>query len=251
MILEHLNETSPLAAVGVLLTVFVGACIQATIGVGFGLAVAPVLFFIRPDLVPALVIILGMSSAFGGIVGDQKHIVWNEVFTALVGRVIGIGAAGYILSLVTDIRQFSIVFALAMLVTLGLSMLRVTLPFNRVSLSIAGIFSGFLGTLSAVGSIPMALVYQDQRAIHARTTMNAFFAIGVVPSLIALWYAGFVGVTHFMHAAILSPVIVLASVVSKYLVAYSDKRFRKFLLGFSGVASLAILLKALIDSAFG
>ena len=73
MILEHLNETSPLAAVGVLLTVFVGACIQATIGVGFGLAVAPVLFFIRPDLVLALVIILGMSSAFRGIVGDQKH----------------------------------------------------------------------------------------------------------------------------------------------------------------------------------
>ena len=34
---------------------------------------APVLFFIRPDLELALVIILGMSSAFGGIVGDQKH----------------------------------------------------------------------------------------------------------------------------------------------------------------------------------
>lgn len=250
MILEYLVETGPLIIFGVLLTVFLGACIQATLGVGFGLIVAPVLFFIRPDLVPALVIMLGMSSAFGGVVGNQAHIVWNEVWITLVGRVIGIGAAGYILSLVTDVRQFSIVFGLAMLVTLGLSVLRVTFPFNRTSLTIAGFFSGLLGTLSAVGSIPLALVYQDQRAIHARTTMNAVFAIGVVPSLFALWYSGFLEITHFVYAAFLAPVIVLASITSKYLVAYSDKRFRKLLLGFAGAASVFILVRALIDQAF-
>ena len=59
MIFGDIAQMGPLTVLGVVLVVFAGAAIQATLGMGLGLIVAPVLFFLLPDLVPALVIMLG------------------------------------------------------------------------------------------------------------------------------------------------------------------------------------------------
>lgn len=245
MILDDIVQMGPLTALAVVLVVFAGAAIQATLGMGLGLIVAPVLFFLLPELVPALVIMLGMSSAIGGIAGRLPSVAFDEVWVALFGRLFGVVAAGWLLSMVEATEQFAIIFAIALLITVAMSLASVPIPFSKRTLPVGGFFSGVLGTITAVGSIPMALLYQNQEPEKARATMNAFFAIGVVPSLAALWVSGFLGVQHFIYAALLMPAVIAGAALSYRLIGFADKRYRRLVLGFAAIISSVILIQAL------
>ena len=251
MIFGDIAQMGPLTVLGVVLVVFAGAAIQATLGMGLGLIVAPVLFFLLPDLVPALVIMLGMSSAIVGIAGRLEHVAFNEVWIALFGRLFGVAAAAWLLSMVEATEQFAIVFAIALLITVAISVANVPIPFSKRTLPVGGFFSGILGTITAVGSIPMALLYQNQEPEKARATMNAFFAIGVLPSLLALWVSGFLGVRHFVYAALLMPAVIAGAFLSYRLIGFADKRYRRLVLGFAAITSAAILIQALSRVLFG
>lgn len=227
--------------------VVLGAFIQATLGLGFGPVVAPILFLISPDLVPALVIMLGMSSAIGGIIGQMEKVDFGEVGIALVGRLFGVVGAGYVLSLVDNTREFAIVFATALLVTIAISLANIRFALTPRNITIGGFLSGLLGTVTAVGSVPMALLYQHEDPAKARTTMNTFFAVGVLMSLAALWYAGFFGLKHVIYAVFLMPGVVIGAMISRRVTGYTDKRYRRLVLWFAAIASSVILLQALLS----
>ena len=61
-------------------------------------------------------------------------------------------------------------------------------PTDR-SLVVAGLASGFAATTTGVGGPPMALTYQNSDPATMRATISAFFSIGTLMSLGALWLA--------------------------------------------------------------
>ena len=58
---------------------------------------------------------------------------------------------------------------------------------NRRTLVGAGIASGIMGTATAIGGPPMAVVYQHEGGPRARGTLAAFFTVGAVISAIGPW----------------------------------------------------------------
>ncbi|MFC1665581.1 hypothetical protein ACFL17_08145, partial [Pseudomonadota bacterium] len=95
------------------------------------------------------------------------------------------------------------------------------------------------------GAPPMGLVFQDQDASTARPTLNAFFAIGAAFSLLALWYSARFSLAHVILAAYLAPGFIAGVYLSKHFHKLVDNRFRYFVLVFSTMSAIGLIVKSL------
>ena len=85
-----------------LLAVFVGATVQATIGMGTGMVAAPILAFADPDFIPAAILISILPLTFAVAWGDRAHIDRRGVGVALIGRVPGLIVGAYVAASLSD-----------------------------------------------------------------------------------------------------------------------------------------------------
>ena len=67
---------------------------------------------------------------------------------------------------------------------------------RRRNVVLAGATSGLLGTATAIGGPPMALVWQRNSGARLRGTMSGFFLVGSVMSLVVLAVTGAVDGAH-------------------------------------------------------
>jgi uncharacterized membrane protein YfcA len=111
----------------------------------------------------------------------------------------------------------------------------------------AGIASGFMGTITAIGGPPLALVYQSARGPALRATLAGAFLLGSVLSLITLAVIGRFRAHELALSAVLMPGIVLGVLVSRPLVHWLDRgATRPLVLALSTASALAVLARALI-----
>ena len=87
-------------------------------------------------------------------------------------------------------------------------------PTDR-ALVVAGMASGFAGTTTGVGGPPMALTYQNSDPATMRATISAFFAIGSVMSIVALWLAGEIGTRQLQLTALVLPGVLFGVVTAR------------------------------------
>ena len=91
-------------ALAVIAIVFTGSIVQAGLGMGFGLTVAPILALLDPVLVPICALYLGMATSIAGAWNERANIVWREVNICISGRILGILVGLYILLGLTSIN---------------------------------------------------------------------------------------------------------------------------------------------------
>ena len=230
-----------------LLIVAIAATVQGTIGMGFGQLSASGLIWTIPELIPAVVILMAMLVGTFGAIREYRHIDTNQLGWAMGGRIVGTLFAIPLLFWVSgSAEDFVLLFATLILAGVFCSLFHIHPPMGKSSLIGGGLFSGLMGTITSLGAPPMAIVFQKEAAATARPTLNAFFAIASVPSLIALAYSGHFGLVHVQTAAFLFPGFLFGVWVSKYLHRYSDARFGFLVLGFTGLSATALLVRALI-----
>lgn len=225
--------------------VFAGAIVQAGLGMGFGLTVAPILALLDPVLVPASALYLGTATSVAGAWSERSNIVWREVTTCLLGRVIGILFGLYILVGLTGLKTFSLVFGVIILFAVLLSAAGWKLALNLQNLFSMGVVSGFTGVITSVGAPPLALIYQHQPALQSRATLATFFASGGFISLVALHVVGLANLTHFWLALFMAPAAIAGTLAGRRLKTGFDRRYRVFLLGIAVVASLMLIYRGL------
>jgi hypothetical protein len=160
----------PLQLAIALLCCAVGATVQAAAGFGLALIAAPILVLLEPAFVPgpltaASLVLTVLVAARDHAAMDLHGIGW-----AMVGRVFGTAAAAGFLALATP-RVFDLVFGLLVLAGVGLSLAGFHAPPARGSAIVAGGLSGLMGTISAIGGPPMALLYQRSGAARLRGTL--------------------------------------------------------------------------------
>ncbi len=245
-------EFSILTAIGspwliaiVFVIVFLAAIVQAGLGLGFGLLAAPLLALVNPELVPAPTLILGFLTAGWGVLRERQGITWSEVGIGSIGRAVGVSVAAIILANITDRETFILMFGVMIAIAVGLSVSGWRIPFSGGSLVSMGAVSGLMGTITSVGSPPMALVYQNHPAKSARPTMAAFFMIGCAFSLIGLAIAGWAGWQDLLLAALMLPPMFAGLAVIHLLGSRFDGHFRMFLLGISGLAAMVLIVRGL------
>ena len=232
-------------ALAVIAIVFAGSIVQAGLGMGFGLTVAPILALLDPVLVPICALYLGMATSIAGAWNERANIVWREVNICISGRILGILVGLFILLGLTSIKTFSLVFGIVILFAVLLSAVGWQLVLNMRNLFAMGVVSGFTGVITSVGAPPLALIYQNQPATKSRATLATFFALGGFISLVVLYSAGLGSLAHFWLALFMAPPAVLGTMAGRRLKSGFDRRYRVFLLGIAVVASLMLIYRGL------
>ena len=133
------------------------------------------------------------------------------------------------------------------LVAVGASLAGIRVAPNGRTLSIAGMFSGFMGTTAAVSGPPMALVYQRVSGPALRATLARFFLAASVLTIIALVPAGKLGRHAVLAGLIMVPGVLLGFACSGRLIGHVDRGLtRVAVLVVSSVSALAVLARVLL-----
>ncbi len=225
--------------------IVVGSIVQATLGMGFGLAVSPVLALLDASFVPGSMLLLGMLTALLAALPERKAIRWREVAIAVFGRTSGVIIAVTILSFIADRSTFLLAFGVMILIALLFSVSGIRLAFNNTSLAAMGFVSGVTGTITSVGAPPLAIVYQDQEPVHARPTLAAFFTIGCFISIIGLALTGWFQWADLLRVAIVLPPMLLGTWMGRRLISRIDRRYRYALWTISGMAAVQLIIRGL------
>lgn len=204
------------------LVIVVAAVAQSALGVGFGVVAAPVLAVIDPGLVPGTVMILGAFTAF--VVALREPAGWRfaSLGPALVGRVLFSLLGALVASLLSP-RLFLLVFAALILGAVALSLSGLRIAPTRRNLFFAGSASGLMGTITSVGTPPLALVYQYAPGAEVRARLSAFFAVGGLISILSLAAFGELGRADVAFSLTLLPAMVLGYLLSPLLARHTDR----------------------------
>jgi uncharacterized protein len=201
-------------AIACVLVVYVGATVQASIGIGLGMIASPVLALADTDFIPAAIMLAVLPLTFTIAWVDREHIAPRDVGFALIGRVPGTIAGALVVAALSD-RVLAVMVALSVLLAVAASITgRLFRPTDR-ALMVAGLASGFAGTTTGVGGPPMALTYQNSDPATMRATISAFFSIGSLMSVAALALAGEIGVRQWQLTALILPGVVLGVVTAR------------------------------------
>ncbi|MCW2309915.1 sulfite exporter TauE/SafE family protein [Rhodobium gokarnense] len=228
------------------LIVVLGVIVQTTTGMGFGLTSAPLLAMIDTHFVPIPIIVLGIVTASLAATKERGQVRMDEVGVALAGRFAGMLCAIAVLLVLPGKDSFAVLFSAGILFAVALSLAGFRLALTRGALVSMGFISGLMGTITSVGAPPMALIYQDVKADHARSTLNAFFAIGAAVSLFGLIAIGRVHWSDAVLIAVLAPVMLVASYFAPRLNARVARRYRPVVLALSAVAAINLLARAFL-----
>lgn len=221
-----------------------GIALQALIGIGFGLVAAPLLFLIDSNYVPVPILVAGTCLSLMLVVHQRKQLQWRRVMPAIIARLPGAWLGAWLL-LQMSAPVLGLVFGLTLLAAVGLSLINLSLPFNRNSLILAGFSSGLFGTATSVGGPPMALVYQHQPRIETRNDIAAFFLLGTPGSIAMLVWQGAVS----QHQLELSLMMLPGVIGGFYLARKIEGRWqinniRRPLLAICALSALLILYRA-------
>ena len=202
--------------------VFFGALTQSLIGFGVAVVASPLLYIVNPQLVPVPIIVMGFAISAMTLFRERGHLQFNGLQYALLGRIPG-GFAGAGLLLFAPQAILGLIIAAIVYIAVILSVYKVTAPINRISLFIAGIFSGIFGNIAAIGGPPMAILLAGQDANQFRAALSAFFVFSSLIALGILAAVGLVEIKHLWLSLMLLPSVIGGYLVSGLLINHVDK----------------------------
>jgi uncharacterized protein len=240
-----LGLSTGMAIVSVL-AVYVGATVQASIGVGLGMVAAPVLALADPDFVPVAIVIAVLPLTVSIAWVDRDHIERRGFWLALAGRLPGVIVGALVAAALSD-YVLALLVAGSVLFAVAVSATAKRFHPSDPALVGAGLASGFTGTTTGVGGPPMALVYQHSDPATMRSTISAFFAAGAALSVTALSIAGEVGRRQLELAALLIPSVIVGLITARLIRHRLDPAVvRPAVLGVCVVTSLLLLVETFL-----
>lgn len=225
--------------------IIAAAIAQGAIGVGFGIVSAPILAILDPSLVPGPLLVLAVTTSAIVAVRDRRDFRLGNLVYALSGRIPASLLGGLTASLLSP-RMFLLVFGVLVLLAVVLSLSGLRFAPTRRSLFWAGIASGYMGTITSVGTPPMAIVYQHSPGAEVRANMSVFLVVGGVVSILSLALFGAFGWGDLLLSAKLLPALVIGTWLSRPVSRRVDKGWmRPAMLVLCAVASAILLARAL------
>jgi hypothetical protein len=227
------------------LAMALGALVQGTVGFGQALVAAPLLLLIDTRLVPGPITVAGVCLSLVMLTRDRGHADRGGLRWSIAGLVPGTVLGGVAVAVLSG-HWLAVTAGCLILAAVGLSAAGLTASPTPRTLTAAGTISGFMGTVSAVGGPPMALLYQRAGGPRLRATLARFFTASSLLALVALVPAGRLGRTELAAGAVLAPAVLVGWVVSRGLVGRVDKMLlRPAVLFLSGASAVVLLVREL------
>lgn len=225
------------------LAMLAGACLQGVAGYGIGTLSAPLLFLISPLFVPAPLILNALLLTMLMLARNHGALQVREVRFAIGGGVLGTILAGLTL-LVLSSKGFELIFGVLILAGVALSIGGLKPKLNARNSIIAGAASTYMGTITAVGGPPIAMIYQNEKGPLVRANMSAFFLVASFFSLAALLASGYLGMRELSLFALTFPGVVAGFWLSGQLVNRMPfEGLRPVILGIAAIAGMAALIR--------
>ncbi|VEG51698.1 Sulfite exporter TauE/SafE [Mycolicibacterium aurum] len=222
------------------------SALQSSIGFGIGMFAAPIVALVDPALIPGTLIMVATLVTLIVVVREREAINLRGTGWALVGRVPGTIAGALLLAALPH-RALSILLAGVVLGGVVLTSSGWAPVPHRRNVVAAGAASGLLGTATAIGGPPMALVWQRSSGAELRGTMGGFFLIGSLMSLVVLGLTGAVNRHTWWGFAILAPAAIagylLSRVVNRHL---NPRRLRWLAIAVSAAGALVLIGRELL-----
>jgi len=215
--------------------------IQGSTGFGFNMLAAPLLAVLDPAFVPGPMIAVATLVSAGGVVSEFNAINRTDLGFALGGRVLSATLAALLIGVMSQ-EAFAALFGTAVLMGVVLSLGGLRIAARPSTLFAAGTLSGFMGTLTSIGAPPMAIVYQDTGGTRMRATLNAYFVVGGLISLTALFLTGHFGWQEVKLACLMTPFAFAGLLLSRWGRMIVDRGGIKPIVLTVSTASAAILL---------
>jgi uncharacterized membrane protein YfcA len=226
--------------------IMLASALQASIGFGIGMLAAPIVALVDPALIPGTLIMVAAFVTLIVVVREREAIDLHGTGWALVGRIPGTIAGALLLAMLPE-RGLAILLALVVLSGVALTSFGwIPVPRKR-NVVLAGAASGVLGTATAIGGPPMALVWQRNEGARLRGTMSGFFLVGSIMSIAALAATGAVNRHTIWMFAVLIPAALAGYVLSRGLNRVLDpKRLRWLAIGVSALGAVVLIGRELL-----
>lgn len=236
---------SPAGVAAAIALVLAGA-VQGSTGYGFSMLAAPILAIIDPAFVPGPMLAMAVAVSASGAITEWNDVSRPDLAFSLSGRLLAAIAAAFCLGLLSP-DSFAIVFGAAVLIAVAFSFLGMKIEATRTSLFFAGAMSGFMGTLTSIGSPPMAMVYQNSSGPRMRATLNAFFVVGGAISIVALILVGRFSTSDVLLAAMMLPFAFAGFLLSGWGRRLVDRgRVKVVVLIVSSASAFVLLFRGLL-----
>ena len=227
------------------LAAFVGGFIQGSIGFGLSLVATPVLGLLAPETLPAAIILLAQPMTAWMAIHERGAMDKRGFLEIAIARLPGTAAAAALAAAITT-DQLAIVIGTAIVAAALVSAAAPEFELARRHRVVAGLFSGFMGTIAAVGGPPLALAYQRRPGPELRSTLAMAFLVGGFISLVALWLVDKVHAEHVLLALWLLPALGLGMVAARRAHLLLDRGWlRPAVLAFAVASGLAAVTKGL------
>jgi hypothetical protein len=112
---------------------------------------------------------------------------------------------------------------------------------------IAGIVSGFMALVAAIGGPPLALLYRNSPPATVRSSLAAVFAFGVIITIIVRGTTGNISGDELRVATVLLPAVPLGLVVGRWAAPrVKDTTLRNAILILAIIASIGLIGRTLL-----
>lgn len=225
------------------LLLFAGCAVQTALGFGMAVIAAPVIVLYKPEWVPYILTIVALVLSLQNTWRLRFGIRWKHIIPPMISRIPGTILGAWILAN-TPIAFLQIAVAVMVFVAIFITAFAKPFPSTVKNLSIAGFFSGFAGTTTAIGGPPMALVMQHGDAYYTRANLAVYFAFSCVLSLMSYQAMGLLSLYMWVLGLSFLPAVLLGYVVGVQLQGWVDQRFRTLLLALCSLSALVALYGA-------
>jgi len=229
----------------VALAVGVGALVQGSIGFGSNLVAVPVLALANPEALPATLTLVVVPLVIAMAVREHHAVDRTGVTWITIGRIPGTALGAWVVAVVSG-ATLSVLLGASVLLAVGLTAFSRPVRVNRVSTTTAGFASGVMGTATAIGGPPMALLYQHHEGAVLRSTLALAFAFGTALSIAGLVAADAVHLWHLALAAALLPALGLGLALSRLVVGRLEGRWlRPAVLSFAAATAVLAIIRGI------
>jgi uncharacterized membrane protein YfcA len=222
---------------------FVAAALHSTVGFGFSLLSVPILALLNPLFapVPQLLVVWPLTIA---IVLRERHAVEvRSTLWILAGRVPG-AVIGVVLLKWLSTAELDVLMSL--MVMIGVALVVSRGGFRRTSSRevIAGVASGTMAMVSAIGGPPIALLYRNDEGPTVRANLGLVFAVGLTITITVRAAAGEMSWDEVVIGAALLPAVWLGLRASRLLIPRVDgPRLRNAIVIVAGAAAVLLLVR--------
>lgn len=136
--------------------------------------------------------------------------------------------------------------------TVVLSLFKFDIAINKLSLFIAGVFSGIFGNIAAIGGPPIAILLSGKEVNHLRATLAAFFIVSSIISIVILILFDLIEWVHLPSALLLLPSVLLGSFAAGPMIRHINKQHtRRFTLILCFISALLLAVHSLSELKYG